>query len=441
MTRVIVDPGTRNCRNMGDVAMLRVALARIGEVLPDSTIHVFTEDPAELARQCPGVHPLSHWAREAWLDDRQLWGGLRRVLRGPAWRLAARAQDRVRRHRPGLYRRALDLRFLGRPGGAEELATFPDRLSGADALVFAGQGTLADAARDHARSMLATAAFAHGAGVPVVFFGQGIGPLSDAGLRRLAAAILPHARLVALREERQGRALVEALGVRPDRIVMTGDDAVELAAGLRPDHLGSGVGIHLRIAPEALRDGTVPARLRPVLHAFARSRGVPLIPLPISHHQVGANDPRTIRWLLAGFDDASDGGVAADTPDEVIRAAGRCRVIVTGAYHAAVFSLAQGVSVICLGRSAYYLDKFHGLRDQFGSGCQVLDLDDPALADMLSAAMESAWERADAHRAGLIETADGQIAAGRAAYLRLEGIVPVRSAPETTTAVLPGVQS
>jgi hypothetical protein len=71
----------------------------------------------------------------------------------------------------------------------------------------------------------------------------------------------------------------------------------------------------------------------------------------------------------------------------------------------------------------------------------VLDLDDAALADMLAAAMESAWERADAHRAGLIETADGQIAAGRAAYLRLEGIVPVRSAPVTTTAVLPGVQS
>jgi colanic acid/amylovoran biosynthesis protein len=419
---------------MGDVAMLQVALARIGRVLPERTLYVFTEDPAELARQCPGVHPLSHWAREAWLDDRQLWGALRRVLRGPAWRVATGVQDRVRRYRPGLYRRALDLRFRDRPGGAEELAAFLERLSGADALVFAGQGTLADAARDHARSMLATAAFAHAAGVPVFFYGQGIGPLADPGLLRLAAAILPRAQLVALREERQGRALLEALGVSPDRIAMTGDDAVELASGLRPEHPGGGVGIHLRLAPEALRDGAVTERLRPVLHAFARRRGAPLIPLPISHHRTGANDPRTIRWLLAGFDDSSDGGAAADTPGQVIRAAGRCRVIVTGAYHAAVFGLAQGVPVVCLGRSAYYLDKFRGLRDQFGPGCQVLDLDDPALADALAAAMESAWECADAQRAGLIATADRQIAAGRAAYARLATVASAGSAAGTVAA-------
>jgi len=55
--------------------------------------------------------------------------------------------------------------------------------------------------------------------------------------------------------------------------------------------------------------------------------------------------------------------------------------------------------------------------------------------------MESAWERADAHRAGLIETADRQIAAGRAAYWTLEAVVPVRSAVAISTAVMPGVQS
>jgi polysaccharide pyruvyl transferase WcaK-like protein len=438
VTEVIVDPGTRNCRNMGDVAMLQVALARIREVLPDSTVRVFTDDPMELARQCPGVHALSHWAREAWLDDRRLWGALGRVLRGPAWRLASRVQGRVRQARPGLYRRALGLRFLGRPDAAKELTAFFERLAGADLLVFAGQGTLADAARDHARSMLATGAFAHAFGVPVFFFGQGIGPLTDPGLRRLAATVLPPARLVALREERQGRPLAEALGVASDRIVMTGDDAVELAATIRPDRPGGGLGIHLRVAPEALR--TVPSSLRPVLHRFARARRVPLIPLPISHHRVGANDPRTIRWVLAGFDDASDGGATADTPREVIAAAGRCRAIVTGAYHAAVFGLAQGVPVVCLGRSAYYLDKFRGLRDQFGPGCQVLDLDDPALPDALVAALELAWEGADAFRAAIIRTADRQIAAGRDAYRRLASVASGGSVPAPLVAG-PGASS
>jgi colanic acid/amylovoran biosynthesis protein len=419
VSHVIVDPGTLTCRNMGDVAMLQVAVSRIASGLPGTTIYLLTEDPAELARHCPAARPLPHWAREAWLDDRQLWGGLRRFLRGPVWRLAAGAQDMVRRRWPTGYRRTLELRFRKRPGAAADLSTFTERLGSADAVVVAGQGTLADVASDHARSVLATAGFAQAAGIPVFFFGQGIGPLTDPSLRRQAAAILPSARLVALREEGKGAPLARELGVSADRLVMTGDDAVELAWSRRPSALGSGLGIHLRIAPEAVRDTTVLERVRPVLQDFARARCIPLVPLPISHHRVGANDPRTIRQLLAGYDDASDGGATTTTPDAVIRAAGRCRVVVTGAYHAAVFALSQGIPAICLGRSAYYLDKFRGLRDQFGAGCRILDLDDPDLAQTLCVALISAWEGAESLRDPLLTVAERQVEAGRLAYGRL----------------------
>ena len=45
----------------------------------------------------------------------------------------------------------------------------------------------------------------------------------------------------------------------------------------------------------------------------------------------------------------------------------RCRLVIVGSYHAAVFALAQGVSAIGLAGNAYYLQKFEGLAaNQFG---------------------------------------------------------------------------
>ena len=60
---------------------------------------------------------------------------------------------------------------------------------------------------------------------------------------------------------------------------------------------------------------------------------------------------------------------------KVIKQTARCRVVVTGAYHAAVFALAQGIPVVCLSNSPYYLAKFQGLEDLFGSGCTIVTLE------------------------------------------------------------------
>ena len=53
----------------------------------------------------------------------------------------------------------------------------------------------------------------------------------------------------------------------------------------------------------------------------------------------------------------------------------------TGAYHAAVFALAQGIPVVCLSNSPYYLAKFQGLEDLFGVGCTIVTLSEPDFAD------------------------------------------------------------
>jgi polysaccharide pyruvyl transferase WcaK-like protein len=89
---------------------------------------------------------------------------------------------------------------------------------------------------------------------------------------------------------------------------------------------------------------------------------------------------------------------------------------VTGAYHAAIFALAQGIPVVCLSNSPYYLAKFQGLQDLFGVGCAIVTLSEPNLQHRLTAAIEETWNAADAVRSPLLQSALHQIKAGRIAY-------------------------
>jgi colanic acid/amylovoran biosynthesis protein len=403
--RVLIDPGTSNCRNLGDVAVLQAAVARLRAFDRHVDLQVFTANPVELQRHCPGVFPADELGRREWIAAEF---GLEREPPGPP----GRPVDRIR----ALIRRA---RYGGRPG-AHTAAGLAKQMDEADLYVVCGQATLTDADRRHALCLLRTASLAHARGIPVAFFSQGIGPLADPAILELARTVLGSAAVIGIREDRVAGPLLEHLGVPVHRVFRTGDDAVEAAYAARPAAPGNSLGVHLRIAPLAASSPAVIERLRPVLQESARTRGAAMIPLPISHHRDGgAYDPATIRALLAGYDDASDGGVKTDTPARVTRSAGRCRVVVTGAYHAAVFALAQGVPAICLGQSEYYLQKFRGLQDGFGPGCQVVRLDEPELPTRLREAIDGAWAEADSLRRPLLEAAEHQIASARAAYAAL----------------------
>ena len=166
-------------------------------------------------------------------------------------------------------------------------------------------------------------------------------------------------------------------------------------------------------------NGEIIDALRPVLHKFARRHNVPLIPLPIAFH-AWASDHLTIQRLLQGFDDQSDGGVTLDTPLKVIRQVGRCRIVVTGAYHAAVFALSQGIPVVGLSASNDYTAKFLGLEDQFGLGCETVFLGAPDASEKLAAAAERAWQSAEKVRLPLQEAARRQIALSQEAYEQIK---------------------
>ena len=131
--------------------------------------------------------------------------------------------------------------------------------------------------------------------------------------------------------------------------------------------------------------------------------------------------------FLAGFDDESDGGLSLDTPLKVITQTARCRIVVTGAYHAAVFALAQGIPVVCSTNSPYYLAKFQGLKDLFSMGCEIVILSEPDFPGKLATAIEATWNSAEDVRLPLLQASHCQIEGSRRAYQRLQYLLSCKT--------------
>lgn len=429
--RILIDSGSPTCTNLGDVAMLQVAVARLLALWPGAEVRVLTDDPARLERHCPETLPASEAGRRAWCDGVRLPSALNSRLPSGIRRFLELIQGVVRHRCPRLYRAIMRSPLMFGRQHRAAVNAFLDNVAKTDLYVICGQATLTDDDRARALRLLGSASLALAQGIPAAMFGQGIGPLSDSMLIGRASQVLPSLRLVAIREAWVAAPLLQALKVPPDRVVLTGDDAVELAWGARTAHSGTQLGIHLRMAPLALPDMNMIEVVARVVRQAAQEFGVGLVPLPISHHaRLGAYDPAVLKHVVEGCSSLTDGGASIDTPFKVIAAAGACRIVVTGAYHAAVFALSQGIPAICLGRSPYYLAKFHGLADMFRGGCIVLDLRAPDYASRLATAVRMAWARADEWRDSLLAGAGYQVQLSRAAYANLAAQLTCAVSPE-----------
>ena len=79
---------------------------------------------------------------------------------------------------------------------------------------------------------------------------------------------------------------------------------------------------------------------------------------------------------MEGHEDNFHTSLVPATPEAVIRQIQRCRLVITGSYHAAVFALAMGIPTIGLAKSTDYIDKFMGLSALFGEGCETVVLNE-----------------------------------------------------------------
>ena len=323
------------------------------------------------------------------------------------------------------------LRLRGDTTTLAELERYHSLITRADLVIVTGMGGVTDAFPEFATALLDTLALAIHEKRYTAMVGQGFGPLQEPRLRALARTVLPRVDLIAVREQRASVPLLLSLGVARERIVVTGDDTLETAYRIRTDRLGEGIGVNLRIADYSGIGASVVPEVQTALRHVAQRSGAAFVPVPISRVP-GEADLDSIRLLIGDVDVP-----AMETNDEIeaaMRTVHGCRVVVTGSYHSAVFALANGVPAVGLAGSPYYADKFKGLSDLFGDGCQTLMIDEPDLAGRLERTMTQQMARADELRPSILKEVAREIACGLAAFSRLADEAEARAGTSATRA-------
>jgi colanic acid/amylovoran biosynthesis protein len=416
---IVVESGSYILLNSGDNAMLQVTGSRLNRLFQKPVVQIFTDYPERLAFYCPEGVPLPTGGRQTWSRDGYLFGMLYYLFpKNPLNEPLREVEREIRRRWPALAELLIRFKLKRIRVNSQELNDYLKVVSTADLVVVSGMGGITDAFEDHALGILNTLGLAIHRGIPTVMFGQGIGPIQQPHLRAQAKAVLPKVNLICLRETRASGPLLHSLGVSPDRILATGDDAVELAYQARPDQLGYGLGVNLRSANYSQVDQDLIRKIGVVLQDAAQRYSVPMIPVPISRVP-GEEDAATIQQLVGGYQNGSYSSEELDMPLKVIKQVSHCRLVVTGSYHGAVFALAQGIPVIGLAKSDYYVDKFMGLAEHFTKGYEVVSLKDPQLSAKLGNLIEKMWQSAGQFRPKLLDAAERQVGLSWAAYRRV----------------------
>ena len=417
-------PGPFAYDNMGDIAMLQVAVDRLLKLWPDARIHVLSDCPDRLSLSCPHAAPLPAVGCDLLLSEDLLMGRygslLPRLARTPLIML----KKELWRYWPSLLVAAIGfrLRLTGREAEIPPLCSFREAMNTVDILVVSGAGGFSDHCRGWNMRTLDMIEEATERGVPVAMLGQGLGPLSDRLVLSRCRRVFPLVSLITLRGSPGGADLLTSLGVPPSRVLTTGDEAIELAYEARPAEPGSCLGVNFRLAGSAETDDCDLLTVTAVLRAFANGHHVSMIPVPISLDSYFA-DQRAISRVLSATDDLSAVGALLDSPMKVIHQIRRCRLVVTGAYHAAVFALAQGIPVVAVAKSAYFISKLRGLQNQFGVGCETVVLSGADVSAVLRDAIERGWDSAERVRAPLLEAALKQMELTWGSYMRVADLV------------------
>ncbi len=417
--RILVDPSAHAQVNVGDIAMLQSAVKHLRELWPDASIGVITATPERLTNVSPEAVPVPAEGRQAWLEAPLIGARLHQRLPSGLITRSSTAERIARRRVPSMTRAVI--RAKKRLGGhrTDTLDEFLDWMASADLVLASGAGLLADPYVGRACSVLELLETAIGRGVPTAMMGQGVGPLTDPDLRTVVARVLPRVDLIGLRESRTGPPILRSLGIAQDRLITTGDEAIEQASDAGTAPAGSAIGVNVRVARYSGVSGEALDAIGRVVRRSGKRHGVGLVPLPTSFY-AKERDAEAIASML-GSQDAE--GPRVETPAAAIERVRRCRVVVTGSYHAGVFALAQGIPTIGLAGSDYYLDKFLGLAGQFEGGCATVRLDEPRLGDRLEAAVEQAWTSAPSLANDLRSSAERQVEQVHRAYARLGEIV------------------
>jgi colanic acid/amylovoran biosynthesis protein len=401
--------------NMGDVAMMQICVSRLAELWPSADIGIVTQAPEQLVLFCPNVTPIIESGKEYWFEDK-LFGKVLNSLPSVLRSRMQRGETSLRDHFPIAVSSLLATKRHSKGMDNKGLSGFVKAVLHSDLVIASGMGMVNDEFRNRALQMLATLEMANHQGIPTAMVCQGLGPVSDLGLVAAMKRVLPKVRVISLRESVHGPQVLQALNYPSDRVVMAGDDGLQLAFENRTEAIGNSIGVNLRVATYSQIEGVIVSAMRHALETVAVRLGTRFIPVPILFRD--DSDFKTAAALASHYEDPSCGPPAMTALD-VIHRIGRCRLVVTGSYHGAVFALGQGIPAIAVAKSRYYLGKFEGLKAQFADGCQLIDWSDHVESGELVSAIEGAWISAANLKSTLLKCAEEQIRNATDAYRKL----------------------
>lgn len=413
---LLVESGAYSARNMGDMAALRVCLDRVASIAGREGVCTWATSPALMGPLVPPCTMADPRGRDEFFERWLAFGGTHKLVPALAKQWLGMAEDRLRVRWSSLMCGWQAMRMQRRGRAPDRMREYHEMMRCADGCVVAGGGFINDHFPEHARLLLLTLANVQRQGLPVVMFSQGIGPLRESSLRKLAAAVLPSCRLIAVRDGSASESVLRELGVSVDLVRHTGDDAVELAYGQRALALAREcVGFGVRVSVYSGMDRQTAQAAARATTRFANERGAEVAGVPISFPP-RSDDVAAISGLLHLGEHARKALYTLDCPDAIIRQAGRCRVVVTAAYHGAVFALSQGIPVVALVANAYYGQKMGGLQAVFEEGLRVIDVRASDSEAEIHTAIGDAWEAAPHLESPLLASAERQIVQAQRAY-------------------------
>ena len=215
-----------------------------------------------------------------------------------AERLAARSRHAAKA--------TLRAELLAREPASDELRSFAGWLLSADGVVVSGRGGTTDVFLDDGMEVLEVLRSAIALGIPTAMFGQGIGPMDDERMRALARDVLPRVDVLAVRERRAAVPLLKELGVGAERVLVGGDDALELAHRLSPNGASrDAIGVGLRLSPYSGVTDETARTVGDVVRDAAARHGSELRPVPVSLYPHEADAHSFAAILGAGGDEVT----------------------------------------------------------------------------------------------------------------------------------------
>jgi len=397
---ILLQQGGHSFVNLGDLAMLQVAVRRFRESFRDCSITVLSDPGIVAGEYVDNVFAIDAYTVPRIFGPGCLFGRFTRVLG---------TKDSAIVTRFPVFMHGVYLRHRVRGGPADSIARFIRVLSEADVVAAAGGGYLTDEFPFMVEWTAWLLLAAQRMGKCTALFGQGIGPLQNRRIRSLLAQAVRNIQVVGLREGLFGPSLMNELGLDRRKCVVTGDDALELPYDAAKAGIGTKLGVNLRRAFYSGISCGVEGRVSKVLSQLLAELQTSPVVIPIDFQE---KDAEVAAKVLGHTSFVSPRIGVSDA----IRLASECRVVVTGSYHAAVFALGQGIPAVCLVGSGYYRNKFLGLASQFSSGCLVVETNSETFEKHAADSVISLWRKAEALRPRLLESAKAQVELSRSHY-------------------------